>query len=300
MSKKIIVCTTMRDFKGTDNDLIQIKFLESLQSQTIQSLELVMTLFGEKSVEKNVKGVFPNAVFYEGILGDYRYSLTQVLNNAIDYAETQGYSDYAILWTTCDVLYESEFIEKSINYLKDKAIVTSHPHKIVVLNDSSYDESRLSSPSSGFDMLFFSSEFLQDKKIRQAHNKYVFKDWGVYEHFLISLTELSDHVKMINIYEESSIVKVENDRVLTNEPSEFLINSHKRNQIVFKEYLNNNHLSVNYFNLFFCHLKFKMSKDRLKHYLYFYKDMFIYASYLRRRLVSSFVPSVIKNHLRRK
>ncbi len=294
-NKKIIVCTTMRDFNGSDNDLIQIKFLESIKAQSYKNIEVVITLFGEKRVEEMVGGFLPQAVFFEGSLEDYRYSLTQVLHNAILYAENKKYVDYAVLWTTCDVLYKNNFIEICEKYLENKTILTSHPHQISTLEGANTHSSwYVSSLVSGFDMMFFTSKVLKDLKINKACQDYIFKDWGVYEHFLISLAALANNVEMINVYEESSIIKIENNRLLTNEPNKFLIDSHKRNSIVFKKFLDSNSLSFDYFNLTFCHLRFRVTKHSLKHYIPFVNDLFYYIGYLVRRQMSRLTPNPIK------
>jgi hypothetical protein len=49
---KIIVCTTFRDFTGSENDDIQRLFLSSLDFQSYKNFELVVTLFGEKRSPK--------------------------------------------------------------------------------------------------------------------------------------------------------------------------------------------------------------------------------------------------------
>lgn len=45
---KIILCTTFRDFKGTENDEIQYRFLDGIRQQTYQNYQVVTTTFGEK------------------------------------------------------------------------------------------------------------------------------------------------------------------------------------------------------------------------------------------------------------
>ena len=299
-NKEIIVCTTMRDFQGSNNDQIQLKFLNSLKKQEDVKINLVITLFGEKKVPEVVRGIFEDAIFYEGNLGDYRYSLTQVVKNAIDYEEKQDKKDLPIFWTTCDVIYEKDFISKCFPYLEKKSIVTSHPHKIVDLQNIT-DSTIISGLDSGFDMLIFSSSLVSDKQFVKAHNGYVFKDWGVYEHFLISLAELVNDAKMYNVFEETLISKVENNRILTNEPSQFLINSHKRNSRVFKSFLKDHNLTSNYLNLTYCHLKFRVTKKKFIHYSRFFYDLSRYYFDFRfRSLASKVTPRLIKDMIKGK
>lgn len=273
--KEIIVCTTLRDFNGSENDLIQLEFLKSLKLQERIKIKLIITLFGEKNVPKIVKGFFDDVFFYDGIPGDFRYSLTQVMNNAIDYNAKHHNSELSIFWTTCDVIYEKDFVLKCIPYLQEKSIVTSHPHKIVDLK-SFQTRSSISGLNSGFDMLIFSNSLVSDQKFVDTHKDYVFKDWGVYEHFLISLNELIVESQLFNIFEDSKIMKIENDRVLTNESNQFLSDSHKRNNIIFNEFLKKHSLTNNYLNLTYCHLQFSVTRNRIMHYSRFMIDILNY------------------------
>ena len=291
--KKIILCTTFRDFTGSSNDDIQKKFLTSIEDQSYKDFEVVVTLFGEKNVRNELNKYSFMTSFYDGSTGDYRYTLSDVINNAIDYA-FEEYNDFILLWTTCDVIFEVDFFKNVVLAMEKSEVGTSHPH----LSYSSIEDYSLTRNInfgelfSGFDLIFFSSRFI-DLRIRELLKDFKFYDWGVFEHFLISLAELKSRrgqkVKLINIFESSKIIKIENDRVLTNEPNSFLIKSHQRNSVTFTEYLRLNKLPLIYFDLVFCHLKFQIDKNSIKHFFRYKRDLLNYLFRRLMRLVRHFI-----------
>jgi hypothetical protein len=299
---RIIVATTFRDFKGTENDELQREFLKSLSYQTYRNFEIVVTLFGEKNVKSEVEKFELDSYFYDSMIcGNYRYSLTEVVLNAIRHASSR-YDSYLICWTTCDVIYDRTFFETIVKHYEDNYIGTSHPHIIF----SSIGEFRNKSPNrkvgllSGFDVIFFDKKFIENPKVRSNIEKYVFYDWGVFEHFLISLNELSNSVKMVNIYEESKIYKVENNRELTNESNQFLVNSHRRNSKVFINFLEEMDISKEYFDLVYCHLKFTIPSKKYIHYLTFSRDIVAYIRRRMLRIIASKIPKNIKSIIKRR
>ena len=80
VDKKILVCTTLRDFNGTENDKIQKFFLKSIEDQKYSNFKLVVTLFGEKNVEKELNKYRFESKFYTEKAENYRYSLTLVVD----------------------------------------------------------------------------------------------------------------------------------------------------------------------------------------------------------------------------
>ena len=298
---KIIVCSTFRDFKGTENDEIQKVFLKSLENQTYKNFEIVVTLFGEKNVQNEVEKFKFDSYFYDSVVdSNYRYSLTKVLLNTIEHANKK-YDDYIIFWTTCDVIYDSNFFETIINNYNTNTIGTSHPHATFssLMKFEHKEENKNGKLFSGFDLIYFDKEFLENPKVKSSIEKYVFNDWGVFEHFLIALNEFSNNLNMINIYEQSKINKIENDRELTNEPNQFLINSHKLNSIVFNTFFSENKISNEYFDLTYCHLKFNITIKKLNHYCKFSNDIFEYIKRKTRRIIVSLIPNNIKTIIKK-
>lgn len=300
--KKIILCTTFRDFTGSENDEIQKLFLQSIASQTYKNFELVVTLFGEKNVERELEKYHFATYFYNHEAGDYRYSLTPVLNNAIEYGLGSG-KDFVLLWTTCDVIYDDNFFQEIINASQTNLLGTSHPHATYQCLDDCVNSCNAipSNLYSGFDLIFFDSKYF-DKEVRQILQKYKFYDWGVFEHFLVSLAEVKQRrceaVGLLNIYETSKIKKIENDRKLTNEPSMFLIKSHERNSITLRNFLRDYNLSRLYFDLTYCHLKFRSSKNCIPHLWTFKSDLLKYKNRALRFYLSQITPVAIKRFFR--
>ncbi len=291
---KIIICSTFRDFQGSKNDEIQKIFLKSIENQTYENFELVVTLFGEKNVQKEVEKFNFKSSFFNGSIDRYRYSLTQVILNAIDQAEKETGS-YLIFWTTCDVIYDDNFFEIVIKNYKNNIIGTSHPHTIFS-SLAKYNEkidNKNGKLFSGFDLIYFDKDFL-NYKVKDAIKNYIFNDWGVFEHFLISLNEFSKESNMINIHEESKIYKIENDREITNEPNQFLMNSHKLNAVVFNKFFDENNITNEYFDLTFCHLNFNITKNAIKHYWSFRIDVIEYIKRKFKRTVAKLIPNEIK------
>ena len=298
---KILLCSTFRDFKGTENDEIQKMFLTSIENQSYKNYELVITLFGERNVQKELEKYNLKSTFVNGsVKDDYRYSLTHVVLNALCYAEEQE-QDFIVLWTTCDVIYDSDFFEVIVNNYRQNTIGTSHPHTTFssISDYKQKNNNKKGKLSRGFDVIYFDKYFLENTKVRNSIEKYVYNDWGIFEHFLISLNELNIGCQMYNIYEESKIYKIENNRELTNEPNQFLINSHKLNSAIFTDFLTTSNITTKYFDLVFCHIKFKLTKNIICHYATFSLDTFQLG---RRTIVSiilKIIPIKIKKLIRR-
>src|SRR3954465_7252148 len=95
--RRIYVCTTFREFNGDPNATIQEHFLDSLEAQSYTNWELVATTFGERKVTATLgERSFDSRVIDAGAPGDYRYSLTDVVSNAVRALEETG---GILLWT---------------------------------------------------------------------------------------------------------------------------------------------------------------------------------------------------------
>ncbi len=291
-NKKIIICTTFRDFTNSENDTIQHFFLKSIENQTYKKYELVITLFGEKNVKKEIEKYNFKSTFYNAKVDDCRYSLTKVLANSI-----QGNIDNCIvLWTTCDIILSEFFFEHLASKTKSYSIGTSHPHLLFssIEDFQKSNKSRRPRLFSGFDLIFFDSSILNEKVIRKAIENYIYNDWGIFEHFLISLNEIIPQCSMINLYEISKISKIENDRQLTNEPNAFLTESHKKNSLTFNNFLNDFKISKKYFDLAYCHIKFKNVSNPIGHYFLFIHDIISLAYRHITRMIARLLPHVLK------
>lgn len=286
---KIYICCTFRDFNGSENDEIQRNFLKSLLSQTYKNFEMVVTLFGEKKVQTELnKYSFTTTFFNAKQDHKYRYSLSEVLLNALELSSNNNQEDYIVLWTTCDITYQSDFLEKIVcNHVsKFSMIGTSHPH---LINGVGMDSFNIGSISKGFDLVFFSKAFIENPMVLKSLDDYRFFDWGIFEHFLISLGELVPNKRMINLYEDSKVYKYENDRSVTNESLQFLKKSHENNARTFQSFLQEFSITKKYFNLIFCHKKFRLTKKLFSHFLFFRADYIKYYFWVIKFYIKQFI-----------
>lgn len=213
---KIILCTTFRDFNGTDNDQIQYMFLDSIKNQSYQDFLVVTTIFGEQHVKKVVDGYFgPKSVTTEVSLpSEYRFSLTDVVLNAISVVKSL-HVDCVVIWCTCDIKLSPNLFQLLVDNYKAGFSGIVHPNicykSIDDLNRNNNPKVRI---SSGIDLLFFDGRLLADAEKEIAF--YRFYDWGFFEHFLVGIALLYSKDR-INLYCNSHLLKVENDRELTEE-----------------------------------------------------------------------------------
>ncbi|QTA38496.1 hypothetical protein JYK00_02965 [Thermosipho ferrireducens] len=293
---KIFLCTTFRDFNGTENDEIQRQFLRSIENQNYKNFELVVTLFGEKKVQQEVEKYMFKSAFFHDKAGHYKYSLSQVLMNGIKYALANE-ENFIILWSTADIIFTNNFFETIIKNYKKNLLGTSHPHVIFPsIEDFHKKTNKKVKLSKGFDLIYFDNVFLTNELVVESISNYKFYDYGIFEHFLISLNELNHKCNMINIFEEARVYKIENDRKLTQESQQFLSNSHKRNSAIFNRFLNEHKISRKYFNLTYCHLKFKITRNKFSHYLKFCCDILLYEIW---SALSAIIPKKFKSYLKR-
>ncbi len=270
MERKIIVCTTFREFKKTENDKIQLLFLESIQKQKYSNYLLVVTTFGEKNVKPILEEKFGNKVIViDEELEKYRYSLTMVVLNGIKIAEK--YKESILIWCTCDIILKTDYFS-IINKIYKKDIVgTTHPNLIAkTVGDFKNKKFTMATLGQGFDLLFFATELLKQEKIVDIIQKYYFYEWGVFEHFLIGIALMySDN--LVNLVNYSDIVKIENDREANHESKIFFQECRERNMRPFLKCIREMNMPRRVKDLKYCHSKFKILKITPKWIIYVIK-----------------------------
>lgn len=258
---KIIVATTFRDFKGTDNDRIQYAFLENLKKQTHADYKLAVTTFGEKNVERVVKeqigdcAVIRNAT----VPADSRFSLTEVVLTGMNVARDCG-DDCVIVWCTCDVIFMPDFFQTLIEHHIPGYAGIVHPNIIYAsLEDYSLDKGHFEPLYEGIDLLFFDSKVLE--LARGDIEEYRFLDWGVFEWFL-GLLAYRYATERINLCGVTTIGKVANNRKLTNESLLYFSRCCDKNKAVLKRYIHDTGIVPTYVAALGlnCHKRFKMLK----------------------------------------
>ena len=276
---KIILCTTFRDFNGTDNDKIQYMFLDSIKNQTYQNYIVVTTTFGEKKVKDVVteclgsKSVVKNVAIPQ----EYRFSLTDVVLSGIEVAE-QSKEHSIIVWYTCDIQLKSDFFQVLIdNYRPDYSGII-HPNIVYnTLEDFKSKSGQVALLDGGIDLLFFDSSVLI--KAKQDIVDFRFYDWGVFEYFLVALAMKYSPYR-INLFNITKLRKILNDRKLTKETEAYFKKCSDMNLPILQKFFNENNICdfVWEGSGYKSHFKFKMLKDGLFskyvkiHYILFHTD----------------------------
>mgnify|MGYP000034540515 CR=1 FL=1 len=287
---EVIIATTFREFTGSDNDLIQHKFLDSLANQSYKRFKLAVTVFKEKKVKdvvrskKIVSAIYPNKVPVKN-----KFSLTDVLVNGIIEAELSDSS--FLIWTTCDVVFPVDFLENVVATRKPGLMITSHPHAIA-------ESSSVVSINTGFDFLGFDKKLFENPKFKDTIKKYKFYDWGLFEHFLIAVGDSVGSIN-INLHKQSPVVKHENDRAPGKETQDWLSKCWQSNKKVFDKYLTENKITPKYYSLAFCHLRFAMKGFGLTDLKFWWRDYYKYYISRVKCQIGRVPPKSVKEFLRK-
>jgi len=237
--RKILICTTFREFDGGINSQIQAAFLESLLNQTYTNYTLVVTNFKETSVEQYLKKINIDYKFFQSSLEDHRYSWTEVVHNVFSLLET---NKNIVLWTNCDNIFSNNFLEEIINNYKKDICGISWP----MLSFNSLDDFANKEPL-GNEILSRLNEFgePEEKPLRKVYSGYLYK---FFEFFL--------NKKVFYSYDPkewiSDIIFIDGDSLM-NKEKEGLFFNHKLNgrfqgiaQIKFLAYFSSNWVNLIY------------------------------------------------------
>tara|TARA_B100000959_G_C14891795_1_gene587060 strand:- start:93 stop:986 length:894 start_codon:yes stop_codon:yes gene_type:complete len=282
-NKKILIATTFRNFNGSENDKIQRMFLNSLVNQSYKNFKLIITVFKEKNVQTEISKYPIDAVFYKhNTPEEYKFSMSVLTENLIK--EINLCINSIGMWTTCDVIFDSNFFSEISKNSSDNFFGTSHPH-ITYKNLNDFNEKisiKNRIESGGMDCFFFDSKILlKNEKILK---KYPNKDWGLYENFLTGIA-IINKCKMINIFNLSKILKIDNDRKPGKETIKWLRNSYYKNNIYFEQFVSDYNLNTKIYYGWYMNLKFKVLGNKIKYFL-----KYSWYSYIRR-----YPKSYIKN-----
>lgn len=293
---KIILCTTFREFDGSDNAKIQELFLESIKSQEYEDYILVVTTFGEKNVQKKLKDLFGDkAIVINETLDGYRYSLSSVILNGLEYA--RKYEGSILVWCTCDIIFQSNYFTEIIRRYSPSLVATTHPN-IISHNLEDYYKGVNSwvSNACGFDVVFFATEFLLQNNVERIFREYYFYDWGLFEHFLIGIA-LQFSANMINFINFCDVFKIANDREASNDTDEFIRVSMERNREVTDRFIEAEGVDKGILDLLFCHKKFRIIKHTIRYDYFSFREelprvkLYILASKVKRKLLHAFKSS---------
>jgi hypothetical protein len=245
VSRRILIATTFRSFDGSRNDEIQRAFLASLKRQSYANWELDVTIFGERNVEGTLLDLEIPHHLAHGDAGEFKFSLTDVLLNAVGRAREFGSGGSIILWTTCDVILPPNFLQAICDHFSPGTAGTSHPHaeaqsvqelESLRLPQLPYGRFSQDVLESGIDLVYFDGDLLLDPETERMLRKYRFVDWGLFEHFLVGIAQLRS-ARRINLWSYGVVKKVTNDREPGNETVQWLENCWTRNAIPMQEFI---------------------------------------------------------------
>lgn len=256
---KIYICTTFRDFVGSDNDDIQKLFLKSIQEQTYQNYEVVVTTFGEKNVESVVRSYFPTkSRFIDVKLEKYRYSLSDVFINGVNVA--LGDKDSILVWSTGDVIWDKNMLEEIVNYYRPGFAGVCHPNIVsTTLDNYRAGKHKVYPINRGIDFMFFDAELFRNKKTYGYLEKCRFYEWGVFEHFVAGIAGVVAKTR-INVFPVSKVYKIENDRTVNNETKAYLRKCLAMNRKVLNRFVHMSKSSENLLKLDYCHYLYEPVK----------------------------------------
>ncbi|MFM2482035.1 hypothetical protein [Celerinatantimonas sp. YJH-8] len=290
------IATTFREFDGSANDQIQRLFLERLSSESEVDIKLIVTTFGERNVKKTLDEYMLNYEIFEEEKNNYRFSLTNVLLNAINNSYINP-NDF-VIWTTCDVIFDHNFFLSIKNHAQmcTKGIsIVSHPHLIFsdiqALKDNRYV---IHGPNDGIDFLGFSGAALSEDFKRDIKLNF-FSDWGVFEHFLVAVA-VKNNLKRINLFSETKAKKICNDRLVNNENDKYFQMSLNKNWPVLNDYIKKYSLSKKFKYLVYCNLQYSIPSI-INLIVYRIRFTANYASYTKlsiKSFISSKIPYKLK------
>ena len=230
---KILLATSFRPLNNQNNKMLQKNFLRSLNNN-FSNIDLAVRQFGEKNIEKFIRSNYKGKLFFQNKkISNYKWSHSVVFDFALKNYEKKKY-DY-IVWCSSDLFFEKKFFEK-IDFLKSKkkSMLTFFP------NLSNFKNSIV---EFGIDIFFFSISKTQSKKIRLLLKTYPNYDWGIFENFLFSLSDIFN-MEIINLRKYAKIFKYENKRSLNYRREQ--INSWLENQKTFKKMIYKNRMNKLY------------------------------------------------------
>lgn len=271
--KKIIITSTFRSFEGNINDKMQIMFLKSLREQTYQNFVLLVTIFNEKNVEKIVSDILGSKAYfvYSEIPKQYRYSLSRVILNGIDF----GIENECDILLDCsgDIVLEKNFLQTVNDSFSPMYAGISHPNIFYdVDGDYNIIRKRVGDCAAGIDIRFFDIALLNCDFVKKRLEKYILYDWGGIELLLFALS-FKYGSSLINVFEETKIIKTENDREALNENNEYLQTSVKRNIAVLTELTKEIGENIdNVLDLYYVHKHYKLTQNQLGNFMYFFKE----------------------------
>lgn len=254
---KILWATTFRPFKlSVNNDIYQEIFMNSLKNLKA-NIEVCVTQFDDYGVEdflskSELKYKFINHPKIN-LPPKKKYSNKIMIENAlIEYCkEINDYNFF--VFSTSDIIVPSNLIvelkkkenEESLSLIFPNTLVRNG--KLLGYYDVVY----------GIDLIIIRLSKQKAKILLEAIKDWNQYDWGIPEHFLLSVSSLLK-LKTSNMIKKMDIVKFENNYQSVQEDRSWQINSWFENQKFLIIFLKKNNLSVLYAKGSYYYLLYKI------------------------------------------
>ena len=249
--------------KSLENDKIQELFVNSLENFG-SKITLSLTQFDDNGVKEYIDNKKINKFFINfprnKLPSGTKYSNKIMLENALDQYLKNNF-EY-LIYSTADILLpnnlfeEVENIERKLGKNKEFCSLV-FPN---ILNKNGYIKS-YTTPHYGIDLFIFKLKKISVIKLKKAIKSWKQYDWGINDNFYVSVCELLN-LPIFNIYKKIEIIKFENDFKTINENRGWQINSWKKNQKYFINFLKKNNISLFYAYGSYYYLLMKILKLR--------------------------------------
>lgn len=271
---RIVISTTFRDFDGSRNDCMQLKFLHSLKRQTFRDFILVVTVFQEKKVDKVVKKIlFDKAVFiYDCGNGKYKFSLSKTFMNGVDY----GLRNQASILIDCssDIVLEKNFLEMVSRRIGSYTAGISHPNVFAERDSDGKRKYMYGRLNRGIDIRFYSLDLFKDRHVHGIMDRFPSYDYGAGIERILCGIAVKYAKRRVNIFMESKVLKEENSREdRIGIETEFMREGAIRNIPITERFMRSEQISEKYMSLLEMNRAYKITKKKWLYQLMFGREI---------------------------
>lgn len=283
---QIVISTTFRDFDGSPNDRMQMKFLYSLSRQTFQDFVLVVTVFNEKKVDRIVRKVLGNkaTIIYDCGSDNYIFSLSKTFMNGVDY----GLANHARILVDCssDIILQDNFLEVVNKRIKKCTAGISHPNIFRERMCDGRIQYSYGKIGRGIDIRFYSLDLFQNKHVYDLLNRFPSYDYGAGIERILCGMAIKYAKGRYNIFMESKVLKEENNREgQIGVETEFMRKGAERNIPVTERFIRSEHIPQKYICLLEMNRAYRVTKLAWMYQLWFGREIM---DYYRKRLADRF------------
>lgn len=279
---QIVISTTFREFDGSPNDRMQMRFLYSLKRQTFQDFALVVTVFGEKKVEKVVRKVLGEKakIVYDIGSGQYKFSLSKTFMNGVDY----GLTNHSRILVDCssDIILQNNFLE--VVHMRTGSYTAGISHPNIFLERTSDGEIKYTCGklNQGIDVRFYSLDLFHNRHVYNILKRFPSYDYGFGIERILCGIAIKYAKKRCNIFMESKVLKEENSRDGQIEiETEFMREGVKKNMPVTERFMKRERIPQKYVHLQEMNRAYGITKSACIYWLCFGREYIEYLVKIR-------------------